>query len=106
MRGSDFVLHYVQLLYYKCHKINLNHGGSYTHSPDWIKKATINPINKKDNKCLQYAVKVVLNYAEIKKDPQRITKMKPFINKYSLESINYHKKIIGKKLRKIMQELL
>ena len=48
----------------------------------------------------------MLNYAEIKKDPQRITKMKPFINKYSLERINYHKKIIGKKLRKIMQELL
>ena len=29
MRGSEFVFDYVQLLYYKCHKINLNHGGSY-----------------------------------------------------------------------------
>ena len=27
MRGSEFVFDYVQLLYYKCHKINLNCGG-------------------------------------------------------------------------------
>ena len=25
------------LLHYKCHKINLNHGGSYIDAPDWIK---------------------------------------------------------------------
>ena len=31
------------------------------------KKATINPINKKDDKCFQYAVTVALNYEEIKK---------------------------------------
>ena len=42
MRGSEFVFDYVQLLYYKCHKINLNCGGSYMDSPDWIK-------NKKSN---------------------------------------------------------
>ena len=49
MKGSEFVFDYVQLLYYKCHKINLNHGGLYVDSPDWIKnkKATINSINKK-----------------------------------------------------------
>ena len=29
MKGSNFVFSYVQLLYYKCHKINLNCGGSY-----------------------------------------------------------------------------
>ena len=47
------------------------------------KQATINPINKVDNKCFRYAVTVALNYEEIKKDPQRITKIKPFINKYN-----------------------
>ena len=26
MKGSEFVFDYVQLLYYKCHKINLNRG--------------------------------------------------------------------------------
>ena len=68
--------------YYKFHKIYPNPGGSYIDSPDCVKnkKATINTINKKDNKCFQYAVTVALNYEEIKKDPQIITKNKPFIN--------------------------
>ena len=52
---------------------------------DKNKKATINHINKKDNKCFQYAVAVALNYEEIKKDPQRVTKIKPFINQYNSE---------------------
>ena len=74
-------------MYYKCRKINANRGGSYIDSPDWIKnkKATINPINKKDNKCFPYAIAVTLNHDEIKKDLQRITKVKPFINKYNWE---------------------
>ena len=29
MRGSEFVFDYVHLLYYKCHRINFNHVGSY-----------------------------------------------------------------------------
>ena len=37
MRGSEFVFDYVHLLYYKCHKVNLNRGGLYIDSPDWIK---------------------------------------------------------------------
>ena len=91
MKGSEFVFDYVLLLYYKCHKINLNRGGSYIDSPHWIKskKATMNPINKKDNKCFQYTVTVALKYDEIKKDPQRITKLKPFINKYNWEGVSF-----------------
>ena len=62
---------------YKCHKINLNRGGSYIDSPDCIenKKTTINSINKKDKKCFQYTIAVALNYEEIKKYPQRITEI-------------------------------
>ena len=83
MKGSEFVFDYVYLLYYKCHIINLNHGGSYIDSTDWIKikKATINAINKKDSKCFQYTVTVALNHEKIKHDLQRITKIKPIINK-------------------------
>ena len=69
MKGSEFFFDCVQLLYYKCHKINLNCGGSYIDFPHWMKrqkKATINLINKKVNKCFQYAVTVVLNCEEIK----------------------------------------
>ena len=52
----------------------------YIDSPDWIqnKKATINP-NKKDNKCFQHAGTVRWNHEKIKEDPQRMTKIKPFI---------------------------
>ena len=58
-------------MYCKCPKIKLNRGVSYIDSRDWIEKkkatATTNPINKKDNKCFQYAVTVALNHEEIKK---------------------------------------
>ena len=56
MKGSDFIFDCVHLLYYKCHKTNFKCGGSCMDSSDWIKskKATINLINKKDNKCFQY----------------------------------------------------
>ena len=85
MKGSEFVFHYVHLLHCKCHKIDLNCGGSYVDSLDWIKnkKATINLINKKDNKCFQYAVTVAPNHEKIKKDPQRTNKIKPFRSKYN-----------------------
>ena len=47
----EFIFDYVQLLYYKLHKINPNRGESYIDSLDWIKKqkATINTINQKIN---------------------------------------------------------
>ena len=79
------------MLHFKCHKINPNPGGSYINSPDWIKnkKTTINPINKKDNKCFQCVVTFVLNHEKIKNDPQRITKIQPFINKYKWQVINF-----------------
>ena len=64
MKGSEFVFDYVDLLYCKYHKLNLNRGGSYTDSPDWIKikNATISPINRKNNKCSQYTVTVTLTH--------------------------------------------
>ena len=81
------------MLYYKWHKINLNRGGSYIDSPDWLKneKETINPINKKiiNVFSFQYPITVGLNYEKIGKHADRITKIKPFINKYNWEGINY-----------------
>ena len=71
---------YVHLLCYKC--------GSYIDSPDWInaRKATINPVNKKDNKWFQYPVTVTLNHEKIGKNPEIITKI---INKYKWEEISF-----------------
>ena len=47
MKGSDFIFDCINLLHYKCPNINLNCGGSYIDSPDWIKsiKTTVMMIN-------------------------------------------------------------
>ena len=74
IKNSGFVFDYLQLLYYEGYKINQNRSGSYIDSPYWIKKSTINSINKKDSKCFQYAVRIALNYEEIKKRPGQNSK--------------------------------
>ena len=91
MKGSEFVFDNVDSLYYKLHKISLNRGGSYINSPEWLnnKKAIINP-KRNDSKCFQYALTVELNHEQIEKDPQRITKIKPFIDQYHWKEIDYH----------------
>ena len=53
------------------------------------KKTKINLIDKKVNKCFQYAIKVALNLEKIGKNPERLTKIKPFINKYNWKGIKY-----------------
>ena len=69
----------------------MNHCGSYIHSPDWIKnkKATISPINKKDNKCFQYGVTIVLNCDKIGKNSEIIIKIESFISNYNWEETNF-----------------
>ena len=37
IKSSNFIFVCVNLLQYKCHRINFNCGGSYTDYPDWIK---------------------------------------------------------------------
>ena len=73
MRGSEFVLDNIDLLYYHIKKISLNRCGSYVDSPKWLKnkKATINPKNN-DNNCFQYALTVALNYQNIENRPKNI----------------------------------
>ena len=90
MKGSDVIFDCVHLLYYKCHKTNLNRGRSYIDSPDRIKskKLKIKPAND-GHKCFQYAVTVTLNYDKNKNDSQRISKIKHFLNKYNWKRINY-----------------
>ena len=59
IRGSEFVLDSIDLLYYHLQKVGLKRGGSYIDSPEWLKnkKVTINPKNNDDN-CFQYALTV------------------------------------------------
>ena len=92
MKGTEFVFDCLHLLYVKCQKINPNRGGTCIDTSDWIwrERATINSINKKDSKCYQYTVTVPLNNKEIKKDPQGMTKIKTFWDKYNWEGISSH----------------
>ena len=73
-----------------CLIILINRGGSYIDSPKWLKdkKATINPKNNNDKR-FQYALTVALNYEKIKKDLQRISKIKPFIDQYNRKDIDF-----------------
>ena len=78
------------LLYYNLQKISLNRkGSSYIDSPKWLKskKVTISPKNN-DNNCFQYALTVALIYQNIKKDLQRTSKIKPFINQYNWKEVD------------------
>ena len=83
MKGSEFEFDGVDFLYYDFDKISLNRGGSYIDSPKWLKdkQSTINPKNN-DYKCFQYADK-------IKKYPQRISKIKHFIEQYNWKDIDF-----------------
>ena len=90
LRGSDFELDGVNLLYYNFNKISLNRGGSYIEPAKWIKnkKSIINPKNN-DHKCFQYAVTLALNYDKIDRNPQRISKIRPLIDQYNWKDIDY-----------------
>ena len=90
MRGSEFGFDGVNFLYYDFNKTSINRGGFYIDSPKWLedKKSTINPKNNVD-KCFQYAVTLALNLDKIEEDPQRISKIKPFIEKYNWEDIDF-----------------
>ena len=81
----------VNALYYDFNTISLDRGGSHIDSSEWIKNknATINPKNKKDDKCFQYALTVALNHEKIKDHPERISKIKPFINQCNWDDINF-----------------
>ena len=49
---SDFIFDSVQMLYYKCYKINVKRGESYIGFPDWIKKNKAAKNSKNNNdKC-------------------------------------------------------
>ena len=90
MRGSDFEFDGVNLLYYNFNKISLNRGGSYIEPAKWIKdkKSIINPKNN-DHKCFQYAVTLALNHDKIDRNPQRISKIRPFVDQYNWRDIEF-----------------
>ena len=90
MKGSSYTFERIDLLEYHLHKISLNGGSSYIESHKWIKNkgVTINP-KTKDNMCFQYAITAALNHHNIDHHPERIFKLKPFINNYNWKDIEF-----------------
>ena len=89
-KGSDFTFDGINYLYYDLNKVSISKGGSYIDSPKWLKnkKSTINPKNN-DYKCFRYAITLALNYDKIDRNPQRISKIKPFIENYNWKDIDF-----------------
>ena len=90
MRDSDFAFDGANFLYYDFNKISISRGGSYIDSPKWLKdkKSSVNPKNN-DHKSFQYAVTLALNLDKINDHPERISKIKPFIEEYNWKDIDF-----------------
>ena len=87
MKGSDFIFNGVNYLFYDFNRITISKGGSYIESPKWLKEKKC-VINQK-NICFQYATTLALNFDNIDKHSQRISKIKPFIENYNWNDINF-----------------
>ena len=48
----------------------------------------MNPKNN-DNKCFQYSITVALNHQKIENHPERMSNIKPFIDKYNWKDIDF-----------------
>ena len=70
-RGSDFVFNGINYFFYDFNRVSISKGESYVESPKWLKdkKSTI--------------------LKKINKGPQRISKIKPFIENYNWNDINF-----------------
>ena len=74
------------------HKIDLRRGSSYIPSPEWldVKKAVINPKNKKDNYCFAYAVTIAIYHEKIGENLDRISnKLIKYTEKFDWNGIDF-----------------
>ena len=90
MKGSDFIFNGINYLYYDLNSITISKGGSYIESTKWLKdkKCIVNQKNY-DNKCFQYAATLAFNFDDIDRNHQRVSKIKPFIDNYNWNDINF-----------------
>ena len=86
MRGSSFPFDHIDF-----HRVTLNRGSSYIKSPEWLlnKRVTINPKNVGDDSCFTYATIAVLNHHDVDNHPERISKLRPFIDNYNQNEIEF-----------------
>ena len=90
MKDSDFVFNRINYFYYDFNRVSICKGGSYIDSRKWLKdkKSTVNQKNN-DFKCFQYATTLALNFDKVTNHPERVKKVKSFIDKYNWNDINF-----------------
>ena len=83
MRRSDLEFDGINFFCYNFSKTSIYGGGSYIDSPKWLKdkKSTTN-LKNNDHKCFQYATTLALNFDNINNHPEKISKIRPFIDQY------------------------
>lgn len=83
LKASNFVFDCANLLHYNCHEISLNCDGFNINSPNWLKskRAATEPKQIMILDVFNILKRLHKITAELEKDSQRISKMKPFINK-------------------------
>ena len=89
-KGSGLLFKYVETMYVNISKYQPYRGGSYIELDEYIKnkKCCLN-IQNEDEKCLMYCVLYHINKDKIKKDPQRVTKYKPYLNQFDFSTIKF-----------------
>ena len=87
---SGFTLDKIMHLCRNFHKLALTRGGSYIELPKWLKskKAVIKTQNK-DEECFKWAVIGAFHHEEIKKDHQRISRLRPYEKQYNWEGLEF-----------------
>ena len=89
MRGSNFEFDGINFFNYNFNKTSIYRGGSYIDSPKWLKdkKSAMNPKNN-DLKCFQYVTTLALNFDNINNHPEKMSKIRPFIDQYNWKDID------------------
>ena len=87
---SGFTLDKIMHLYINFHRLVLTRGSSYNELPEWMKskKAVINSQNK-DEECFKWAVIAALHHEEIKKDHQRMSRLRPYEKQYNWKGLEF-----------------
>ena len=87
---SGFTLDKIMHLCRNFHKLALTRGGSYNELPKWLrsKKAVIKAQNKHEE-CFKWAVIGAFHHEEIKKDHQRISRLRPYEKQYNWEGLEF-----------------
>ena len=77
-------------LYINFHRLALTRGSSYIELPKRTKskKVVINT-QSKDEECFKWAVIAALHQEEIRKDHQRISRLRPYENQYNWKGLEF-----------------